>query len=296
MKKYLTKRPEVEFSENPHRIALLEQVNEGLVLRHFEVVEENTSLIPNKDVQPAEMSSWAGYASLGADGQYVEGDAFPEAPAFAGKILREVERQAFNPEDTTGNGLFGSAEVYDFVAIVFPIAFDGKAHAPYNHFVEGQSAKAAVRRIGQLRGKLAFLTLSAAQAEAPLSQWSLIRSEHPFVTFVDRTTGTWANTPASFSIYSTLPSISLSAPASVTQQGATVEVSLVDQSGKLFEYDGQLVVEPLAGYVNKRRIQVTNGVASFKAFPLGLEAGETMRVKVGTQNISGLADVTLTVA
>jgi len=296
MKKYLIKRPEVEFSDNPQRVALLEQVDGGLVLRHFEVVNGNPPSAPAEEVQPAVMTSWIGYAPLGDGGQFVKGEAFPETPIFKGKVLREVERQGFNFQEPTDNGLFGSAELYDFIAIVFPVAFDGKAHPPYNHFVEGQGTKAAVRRIGQLRGKLAFLTLCAAQTKAPLSQWSLIHSEHPSVKFVDRTVGTWANTSTGFSVYSTLPSISLKAPASVTQAGATVEVSLVDQTGKLFGYDGQLVVEPLAGYVNKRRIQVTNGVASFKAFPLGLEAGETMRVKVGTQNVSGLADVTLTVA
>lgn len=297
MNKFLLHRPGTQKSENIEKIALLERSGDGLVLRYFgTAVAVPSEITPFSEVPAADITEWVNYTPLGAAGIYVKGSAFPEVPALKNAVLQEIERQMFNPQAISEEKELGSAEMYDFAAIVFPASFEGKAHVPYNHFVEAQSAKASIRRVGRLRGKLAFLILTAVQIESPLTEWTLLRSEHPLVEFIDRTTGVWKPLPATSSIFSGFPSVALTAPETVGAAGATVEVSLKNADGSVYSYSGDLVVEALAGYVSKRRVTVENGKGSFKVIPLGLEAGEKIRVKVGTRTISGLAETELTVA
>lgn len=297
MKKFMLHRPGIEKAVNIEKIALLEHSGDGLVLRYFSVaLAVPSDVVPASEVPAANITEWVNYTPLGAAGVYVKGSAFPEVPALKNMVLQELERQMFSPQAISDEKELGNAEMYDFAAIVFPASFEGKAQVPYNHFVEGKGAKASVRRVGRLRGKLAFLILTAVQVESPLSEWTLLRSEHPLVEFVDRTPGVWKPFPETSSILSVFPSVMLTAPNTVGANGAIVEVSVKNADGSAYSYSGDFVVEALAGYVSKQRVTIENGQGTFKVIPLGLEAGDKIRVKVGTRTISGLAETEITVA
>lgn len=297
MNKFFVPRADVTAAAEPRIVSILESYGPGLVVRFFHVVEnDDPDAEVSPTVPPISQLSWAPYATLGGVGALVSGSAISEVPSLAEVTLREIERQTLNPQSLATNGSFGSAELYDFASIVLPVDFNGNARPPINSFVEGATAKASIRRVGWLRESIMSLICTATHVESPIEDWTLIRTQHPLVTFVDRTSGAWATAPSGFSVFSTLPSVELDAPATIAIDGsATVEVRVVNQDGTPCQYDGDLVVEALAGYVSKRRVSINGGVGSVSVLPLGLVAGDVIRVKVGTRLITGLADTSITV-
>jgi hypothetical protein len=297
MQKYFVSRADVTIAANPQIVSLLEAYGPGLIVRFFRVVEiDGPSAEALSAVPPVAPISWEPYATLGGAGALVSGSAISEVPSLAGATLREIERQTLNPQSIATGGDYGSAELYDFASIVLPVDFDGGARPPINSFVEGATAKAGIRRVGWLRESIMSLICTATHVESPVEEWTLVRVAHPLVAFVDRTPGAWTTAPSGFSVFSTLPSVEIDAPATVALDGsATVEVRVVNPDGSPCLYDGDLVVEALAGYAAKRRVSIEGGVGSLRVLPLGLEAGDVIRVKVGTRLITGLADASISV-
>jgi hypothetical protein len=72
-------------------------------------------------------------------------------------------------------------------------------------------------------------------------------------------------------------------------------VAVTNRDGRVQPAACDLYLEETGGYLPKRRIQVVDGRAAFKVGALGLDAGETFRVKVGFRHFSGLADLNVTV-
>lgn len=288
MKKIYVSRPQVEPTQYPQRVAILELFGAGLTVRYFDVVESPTPESEALDAIPPLTSSIA--ESL------IVGGALPEVPYLAGRFLQEKERQTLDPSALSPTDMFSIAELYDFVAIVHPVSFTGAPGTPFSYFVDAATAKAGLRRVGQNREAMMFLTFTATHAQDPIENWTIIRAEHQRVAFVDRTPGSWETAPVGFKVLSTLPTVEITAPTTVPLNGsATVEFQVVDQDGEPHPYEGELVVEALAGYVSKRRIPVTAGAGSVSVFPLGLVAGDVIRIKVGTRLITGLADTAITV-
>lgn len=288
MKKVYIPRSQVEPTETPRRIAVLESFDVGLIVRYFDVLESCPSDSQLLGAIPPIASS--------VDGCLVVGGAVPEIPYLAGRFIREAERQTLNPGALATNDMFGIAELYDFVAIVYPLSFSGSAEAPFSYFVDGAQAKAGLRRVGRNREAMMFLTFTATHSEDSIDNWTIIRVEHPVVAFVDRTPGDWTTAPADFKVLSTLPTIEIVAPATVLAGGqATVEIRVVNQDGTPYPYNGDLVVEALSGYVSKSRVSISEGVGFTRILPLGLEAGDTIRIKAGTRLITGLAEASIAV-
>lgn len=288
MKKVYIPRSQVKPTKTPQRIAVLESFGVGLIVRYFDVLD---SCPP--DSQP--LGAIPPIASS-VDGCLVVGGAVPEIPYLSGRFIREAERQTLNPGALATNDMFGIAELYDFVAIVYPLSFSGSAGTPFSYFVDGATAKAGLRRVGRNREAMMFLTFTATHAEDPIDSWTIIRIEHPIVAFVDRTPGDWATAPEGFRALSTLPAVKIVAPATVLAGGqATVEIRVVNQDGTPHPYNGDLVVEALSGYVSNSRVSISEGVGLTRILPLGLEAGDIIRIKVGTRLITGLAEESIAV-
>lgn len=68
---------------------------------------------------------------------------------------------------------------------------------------------------------------------------------------------------------------------------AHVTVRLASVEGK----DATLHLEETGGYLPKKRVQTAGGLASFKVGALGLESGDSFKVKVGMRNFSGMLDI-----
>jgi len=210
-------------------------------------------------------------------------------------VLSEIGRHIFRP--TIGNAsICGAGERNDFGVFVLPFGTDGAVAEPYNHFTEASSVKGLSSRVGRLRGAQAVFLLYADNTASEIDNWLLINIEAAPFVLEDATDGGWQELPSTFDIRSVLPTVTLMAPKQIEPNGsADVRVAL-SRNGEKVDYTGELVVEPVDGYVPKTRVKIVNGEGAFRIMAFGLEPGETMRVKVGTKTVSGIADTVIAVA
>ena len=226
---------------------------------------------------------------------FIEPAAVTSDKSMEGMVLSEIGRHIFRP--TIGNAtICGAGERNDFAAFVLPFGSDGGVAEVYNHFTESGGVKGIVPRNGRLRGAQPIFILYSDVANAHLDDWTMIYIDSPPFVFEDNTVGLWQPAPNGFNLYSLLPTLTVEAPAAVDANGvATMSVKL-SRNEKTLDYSGELALEAVSGYLPKRRVTVENGVGTFKAMALGLDAGDQLRVKIGTRNVTGLAEAQITVA
>lgn len=94
-----------------------------------------------------------------------------------------------------------------------------------------------------------------------------------------------------------LPRVKVADAVRVAADGySTVPIQIVDQQGKLISSAAcDLYLVETGGYLPMRRVRTVGGQASFKVGALGLEPGDTFKIKVGFRHFSGLADVNIEV-
>jgi hypothetical protein len=97
-----------------------------------------------------------------------------------------------------------------------------------------------------------------------------------------------------------LPTIRLTSGSTnktITADGTeTVEFKIVDKNGTTIDQDTTVYLESTGGYLPKSRIDVVNGIGSFKTTAMGLTSGDTYKVKLGFRTMSGLLDVNFEVS
>ncbi len=93
------------------------------------------------------------------------------------------------------------------------------------------------------------------------------------------------------------PSVKVSAPL-IARVGQPLAFSLqvVDGVGQPLDHDAEVHLEAVNGYCPKPRVRTHQGTAQAVVLPLGLEAGDTVRLKAGFKFFTALseAQVTLT--
>jgi hypothetical protein len=272
-------------------VALMTVESDGLLIRFFHRL--NGSFVANSETISSVVSPSVGLTPV-ADRVVVSGSLLSDSQRVTGGLYSEVERQFFSPSVQSN---FGNAELDDYTAVVLPVQnATFAACAPYSHFVESKNVKASVRRLAQIKNQYAHIVLVSMRSQASISDWTLIRLDIPSVFLVDKTPGVWVSAAADFSIFDVLPTIALTAPQSVDANSwATVNVQLVE-NGAQSAYTGEFHLEVLSGRANKLRVPVVDGAGSFKVQADGLDPGDSIRVKVGTKNVSGLATATILVA
>ena len=274
----------------------VDRVNDCLSVRYFKIVPtlEYENFEVSNDMLAFDPLNVSLLRQLVHDFHYVNAQAVSNSAEAEGKVVREIGRQIFRP--TIGEeSVIGSGEKYDFPVFVLPFEMGDVVSEPYNHFVESANVKGEVNRNGRLRGAKAVFLLSADASAASLDAWTLTYIETPSFILEDRTEGAWENAPANFRAMSLLPVVELTAPATVAPDGvATITVKL-KRDGAVIPYTGDLVVDAIDGYAPSRRFAVVNGVGTFRVRALGLEAGESMRVKVGTRAVTGIGSTVIAV-
>tara|TARA_B110000467_G_scaffold18735_1_gene16425 strand:- start:1924 stop:3021 length:1098 start_codon:yes stop_codon:yes gene_type:complete len=76
----------------------------------------------------------------------------------------------------------------------------------------------------------------------------------------------------------------------------TVNFKMTDVDGVTINHATSVYLENSGGYLPKSRVDITDGTGSFKVGALGMDSGDTFKVKIGFRNYTGLADVEYTVA
>jgi hypothetical protein len=91
-----------------------------------------------------------------------------------------------------------------------------------------------------------------------------------------------------------LPGVQVSAPASCTANGQVdVHLQVVDANDQPLERDAEIFLETVNGYLPKTRIKTVNGQAIVPFLALGLNDGDSARVKAGFKYFSGASDATI---
>jgi len=226
--------------------------------------------------------------------KFYAGKVVSALPEMADAVLREIGRQIFKPQIGAGS-VVGAAEKYDFPLYVLPFAGVDSVGEPYNHFVESAQVKGPVHRNGRMRGNKPVFLFYSAKSNDPIDEWTLCLVDTSAFVFDDLTPGEW-QVENSFSPINLLPKIKLTAPSSISANGSAVlDVAMHSLDGAALSYTGELCVEAVDGYVPKSRVKIANGVGQFKVMALGLDAGDVMRIKVGTRLVSGLAETSIAV-
>ena len=95
----------------------------------------------------------------------------------------------------------------------------------------------------------------------------------------------------------TYPTLALSAPSSMSPDAmATVNIECRMPSGDLrTDCNSEVFLEPVVGVLPKTRVKLVNGVGSFRISSMGLDAGDTIRVKAGWRYVPGLGEALIPV-
>lgn len=292
MKKIVVKSPVSARPAYPKNslAAHLSIADDALVVRYFVVLPED-DLAPLGDLPSVDVG--AHMRAVVKSESCVEGSAIGLEGSLATARVKEIGRHVFNPQIGSAT-VVGAGEQKDFSAFVLPMSSTGEVVEPYNHFAESANTKGTVNRTGRVKDAMAMFILYCDSAKAAVSNWTLIRPDADNLVVVDTTAGQWEVAQEGFNIFSLLPAVELRANGVPNGGTATIEVS-VKRDGQVVPYDGELVVEQVAGYVPNTRVTVFNGTGSFKVMPLGLVSGEFARVKVGTKTLSGMADISIPV-
>lgn len=271
-----------------------EVVGDAFVVRYFKVLPPDAEIKSVlQDVLTTFDPESTNLLRQMTDGDYFVGHAVTSDPKFSEHKMLEIGRHNFRP--TIGSAsVVGAGEKNDFSLYVLPFNGVDAIGEPYNHFVESAQVKGQVHRNGRMRGLKAVFMLYSDDADAPLSNWTIFYLDTSAFVLEDKIAGNWT-TQEQFNSQSLLPSFQASAPSSVQANGSCTVGLTLKRNGNAIPYTGDVDVEVLSGYVPKRRIAVVNGLASINVMALGLTAGDNVRIKIGTRNVSGLADVTIPV-
>jgi len=91
-----------------------------------------------------------------------------------------------------------------------------------------------------------------------------------------------------------LPGVQVSAPASCASNGQVdVHLQVVDANDQPIGRDAEIFLETVNGYLPKTRIKTVNGQAIVPFLALGLNDGDSARVKAGFKYFSGASDAAI---
>ena len=95
-----------------------------------------------------------------------------------------------------------------------------------------------------------------------------------------------------------LPSLRLDAPSTIApEETAAIGLKVVTGRGRpIGDATAEIFLEATGGYLPHRRARADAGTASFRFMALGLEAGDTVRLKAGFRHFSGVAEAEIAVA
>jgi len=231
-------------------------------------------------------TDWA-YRSKLIDGAVLD-------PKFAGQTFEPLGGVCLDLD-----AAMGDAEWSDYGNWVFPLDQQGAPGIPFNRYIETTNTKARTPRLLQLKKVNCALQVYVPFGSCDFSNCSFSIAHHPDygmignldpgakVTFAEVLKGASR----------AFPKLAISGPAEVAPDGsALLTVSLKTSSGTLIrDASPQVYLEQTAGYLPKRRVVPQDGNAQFKVSALGLEVGDSIRVKAGFRHYAGLAEHTLQV-
>jgi hypothetical protein len=241
-------------------------------------------------------------------------DSHTELPRFRTKSQRKWFSGAYFGESfkdivisPTGIAIFdraenslGNAEMDGVGMYAFPIDASLQPLAPFNAFSQTFLTKREPRK-SRLMGESEWpVIMTLPYPDAPFTEANFIVRNRADMAFVSNLEG-WdvvADRPEGGGIIGTLPGIKLSQDTITLSAGgaATVEATVIDSDGTpRAEGAHTIYLEETGGFIPMRRVKTANGKATFRVSAMGMQAGDTFKVKAGYRNYSGCAEVTVKV-
>lgn len=212
------------------------------------------------------------------------------APHLAGRIFVAKNRVCLDQD----NGL-GAAEWADHSHFV--VATDGDLLcAPENRFIATNGKKSGLDRQLRTEQRSGYIHVHVPFASYNLEQCGLHLMVHEGLGAISNielpqpeprviTSAAWAR-----------PVLKLDGPAEVKAgESAEITLGVYSPEGELqSDVTATVYLETLAGYLPKTRISVT-GETVFRVAALGLEAGDSIRIKAGFRHFLGATEITVAV-
>jgi len=220
---------------------------------------------------------------------YVIGSAFD--PAMAGRFFRANSYSLIDLDDPS----IRAGEKSDAAVWVCGISYQGHLSPFYNAIAYETSTKMHPMRSVRNLGAPSCIFIYQPFADMAFTDCSMTLKYNLSKGF-HANVGGWEKA-VDYAYLSALsdamPKIKLlSGGGEVSANGtASVTVSLTDALNEPISRSTTLFLEETGGYLPKRRIELVDGVGSFKVMATGLAAGEQFKVKVGFRTYSGVLDV-----
>jgi len=195
-----------------------------------------------------------------------------------------------------------SAEKTDAAVWTIGIDYDGFPHPCFNSVSLSADTKMHPLRAARNLGAPSCLFVYQPFKDTPFTECSISLKYNMGIGYYSNLTGWTENVGFNYlgHMADALPTIRLTSGSTnktITADGTeTVEFKIVDINGTTIDQDTTVYLESTGGYLPKSRIDVVNGIGSFKTTAMGLTSGDTYKVKLGFRTMSGLLDVNFEVS
>ena len=215
----------------------------------------------------------------------------PFGSQYAGRYFQARSYSLIDLDDPS----IRAGEKTDAAVWVCGIDYEGCLHPFYNAISYESATKMHPMRSVRNLGAPSCLFIYQPFADVPFTQCGMTLKYNVSKGFNSNITGWVAATDNDYqsNLETELPTMKLISGGGNIAAGATGAVSLqmVDGAGNLLARSSTLYLEETGGFLPLKRVAVANGLAGFNVMAMGLEAGQTFKVKVGFRTYSGVLDV-----
>ena len=283
----------------PRPMALLELVvlEDSITVRAYNEMHEPTEELPEReDLHIGLPHQYENQLLMQGrqDQKPIRGELLK--PELAGKWFYEtssamVKRGWFEGQgEWTDNGLW-----------CFPISYEGMLEVPFNSTTENVDRKGTAKRAAAQRRQHDVVLVFMPFADAPFTDCSIVVRTGPDGA-VFGNVGEFEEKPGLLGdfVNDLRPAIRLKSgggdiPAE-TREVTVVEIFDPMTGAAITDSGATLFLETTGGYLPRQRVKVAaDGTAAFPVMALGLDAGETFKVKVGFKQYTGMLDVPFSV-
>jgi hypothetical protein len=197
-------------------------------------------------------------------------------------------------------GYLGSAERDGPGIYVFALNDQGIPMAPFNVYSQSYRSKRDPRFTRVMTDQTWPVMVAVPCTGAAFDECSFLVRNSSQCHFSSNLEG-WTQltqAPPTGVLALSLPTLQVSSPtlSMSPNSSATVDVRVLDCDGVLYPHGEQTIfLEETGGLLPLRRIRSIGGLASFRISSVGMQSGESFRVKLGFRNISGCDEVAVSV-
>lgn len=190
----------------------------------------------------------------------------------------------------------GAGENTDCGLWCFPIDYSGGVELPFNATTENVERKGTAKRAAASRRMHDAVLVFVPFADTPFDQCSILVRANAQLGVISNVPLTVDNSPLQEVSASMRPGIRLkSGGGDVVADGradAVVEVFDPNTGNAVGNANAWLYLDHTAGYLPKQRVKLAaDGTAKVSVMALGLDAGDSFKVKVGFKQFSGVLDI-----